>query len=174
MACKAQSPVYTLGSNSVPIKVPNNAYIKDTNNILNKFTGIWMYQENGKIFTLNLQKSENKKLITYYVDELNGFYKYMNNGSIIVDTSDQPLSKSKITGARISVENPNKIILFFYDPERPRVSSQVDLTYSNQGGVEKLNWELRVTGILPQGVPGKTLNPATDVRVPTNMELIKQ
>ncbi|NMR35906.1 hypothetical protein HIO71_17140 [Chryseobacterium aquaticum] len=174
MACKAQSPVYTLGQS--PVDKLKNSYVKDTNNVLNKFSGTWIYSQNGQVFTVNLQKAEMVFLINYFVDELLGNYKYSINNNTIVNTilPDFSGKKSRIFGFTIWEGNPNKVTLFFRDPERPRVSCQVDLTYSNQGGIEKLNWELRVTGILPQGVPGKTLNPATDVRVPTNMELIKQ
>ncbi|MGI9652449.1 DUF6705 family protein [Chryseobacterium sp. RLHN22] len=169
--CKAQSPVYTLGSNT-PTRIPIDSYIKDSDNLLDKFVGTWKYNQNGKIFTVNLQKSEMKKLATYYVDELNGFFKYIDNNSTIVDTSSYPLSNSKITGAWISVDNPNKVILLFNDPERPKMSSRVTLTYSNINGVEKLHWDLKLTGYVSSRDPN--MNQATDFRVPTNVELIKQ
>lgn len=175
LSCKAQSPIYTKGSGNVPSNIPNNAYIKDTNNILNKFIGTWKYENNGKVFTINLQKSEMIKLINYYVDELNGYYKYTDGSLTIVDTSNYPINKSKLTGAWLWENNPDKVSLIFSDPERDRLSCKVTLTYSNQSGVEKLHWDLKVKTIFQQKIaPGVTLKPGTDVRVPTNVELIKQ
>lgn len=173
-SCNAQSPVYTKGSPNIPANIPNNAYIKDANNILNKFAGTWKYENNGKAFTISLQKLM-VKFTNYYVDDLNGYYKYTDGMLTVVDTSNYPINESKLNGRWIKNNNLNKITLFFSDPERPRLSCEVDLTYSNQGGVEKLHWELKVKGILQQKpAPGIILNPATDVRVPTNVELIKQ
>lgn len=168
--CKAQSPVYTLGQS--PINKPQNSYLKDTNNILNKFVGTWIYSQNGKIFTIILQKSEMVKLINYYVDELNGSYKFIDNGVTIVDTNNYPLLNSKLTGAQLWEGNPNKVSIYFYDPERPKMSCKVILTYSNINGIEKLHWDLKLTGYVSSRDPN--MNPATDFRVPTNVELIKQ
>ncbi len=171
ISCKSQSPIYTFGDNNIPSNIPNNAYIKDTNNILNKFTGIWKYESNGKTFVINLQKIM-VNFTNYYVDELNGYYKYINGTSTIVDTSNFPVYKSKITGRWFRHGNLNKVTLFFVDPERPRMSCEVDLTYSNTNGVEKLQWNLRLVGLPASRDPN--MNPATDFRVPTNVELIKQ
>jgi len=171
ISCKSQSPIYTFRDGNLPSKIPENAYIKDTNNILNKFTGIWKYESNGKSFVINLQKTM-ESLSNYYVDELNGYYKYINGASTIVDTSNFPTNKSKITGRWFRDGNLNKVTLFFYDPERPIMSCEVDLTYSNVNGVEKLNWDLRLTGYRASRDPN--MNPATDFRVPTNVVLVKQ
>lgn len=175
ISCKSQSPVYTLGQS--PINKPQNCYLKDTNNILNKFSGTWVYNENGKIFTVVIQKAEMVKLIDYYVDELWGNYKYTVNGNAVVNTDINVFAgeNSRIFGFTLWEGNTNKVTLYFKDPERPRVHSNVVLTYSNQNGVEKLHWDLKVTGIVPaQAIPGMSLNPATDVRVPTDVELVKQ
>ncbi|AZA56222.1 hypothetical protein EG349_15685 [Chryseobacterium shandongense] len=167
---KSQSPVYTLGQS--PINKPQNSYIKDTNNILNKFEGTWKYSENGKVFTIVLQKVEMVFIIDYYKDLLKGEYKYINNGITIVDTSNFPLLKSKLTGAKLWEGNANKITLFFDDPERPKMSCEVTLTYSNINGIEKLHWDLKLTGYVSSRDPN--MSQATDFRVPTNVELIKQ
>ena len=171
ISCKSQSPIYTFGSNNIPSTIPNNAYIKDTNNILNKFTGSWKYESNGKTFAINLQKTM-MNLSNYFVDELNGYYKYIDDNSTIIDTSNFPINKSRITGGWIRNGNLNKVTLFFYDPARPKMSCEVDLTYSNTNGVEKLQWNLRLVG-LPAS-RDHNMNPATDFRVPTDVVLVKQ
>ncbi|QQV03649.1 DUF6705 family protein [Chryseobacterium sp. FDAARGOS 1104] len=169
--CKAQSPVYTLGNNDIPGIIPNNAYIKDVNNILNKFEGTWKYSENGKIFTISLQKIK-IDLQGYFKDLLRGNYKYVSNNLTLADTTNYPLSDANLSGARLWEGDSNKITLFFYDPERPKMSTRVTLTYSNINGVEKLHWDLKLTGYVSSRNPN--MNQAIDFRVPTNVELIKQ
>lgn len=175
ISCKSQSPIYTLGQS--PINKPQNCYLKDTENVLNKFVGTWTYSENGKIFTVVIQKAEMVKLIDYYVDELLGNYKYIVNGNTVVNTNINTFSgeKSRIFGFTLWEGNTNKVTLYFKDPERPRIHSKIILTYTNQNGIEKLHWDLKVTGIVPkEGIPGKPLNPATDIRVPMDIILTKQ
>ncbi len=170
--CKAQSPVYTLGQS--PISKPQNSYLKDTNNVLNKFVGIWKYSENEKQFTVIIQKAEMVKLINYYTDQLQGNYTYILNGNYIVNTITTNFSgkQSRLKGATLWEGDANKVTLFFYDPERPKMSCRVTLTYSNTNGVEKLHWDLKLTGYISSRDPN--MNQATDFRVPTNVELIKQ
>ncbi len=170
--CKAQSPVYTLGES--PINKPQNSYIKDTNNVLDKFTGTWIYSENGKAFTIIINKAQMVNLNDYYVDELQGNFKYMVNNSIIANTNTSNFlgKNSSIFGFTLWEGDANKVTLFFYDPERPKMSCRVTLTYSNTNGVEKLHWDLKLTGYISSRDPN--MNQATDFRVPTNVELIKQ
>ncbi|QQV03221.1 MULTISPECIES: DUF6705 family protein [Chryseobacterium] len=168
--CKAQSPVYTLGES--PVNLPMNSYIKDTNNVLNKFVGTWIYNQNGKIFTININKQEMIDFTEYYKDMLFGNFKYQVNNLIIVDTFGKTGFKSGITGATLWEGNPNKVSLFFSDPERPKMSCKAVLTYFNVNGVEKLHWDLKLTGYVSSRNPN--MNQATDFRVPTNVELIKQ
>ena len=170
ISCKSQSPIYTLGQS--PINKPTNSYLKDTNNILNKFAGTWIYNQSGKTFTVFLQKLEMTKLINYYVDELNGGYKYVDGSNIIINTLNNSTQDSKLSGFTLWEGDSNKVTLFFYDPERPRMGARVTLTYSNVNGVEKLHWDLRLTGYRASRDPN--MNPATDFRVPTNVVLVKQ
>ena len=170
--CKAQSPVYTLGQS--PINKPQNSYVKDTNNILNKFSGTWIYNYAGKTFTVILNKMEMVNLNEYFVDELEGNFKYHINANIIANTNTGSFTgkNSTINGAKLWEGNSNKVTLFFDDPERPKMSARVTLTYSNTNGIEKLHWDLKLTGLISSRDPN--MNPATDFRVPTNVELIKQ
>ena len=172
ISCKSQSPVYTMGDGT--INIPQNAYLKDTENVLNKFAGTWTYSENGKIFSIILNKAEMVKLINYYVDELQGSYFYSNNGNMIVNTATPVFAgeNSRIFGAILWEGDDNKVTLFFKDPERSKMSAEVTLTYSNQNGVKKLHWQLKHTGTSPQ-LPGDSA-PLLDFRVPTDVYLIKQ
>lgn len=168
ISCKSQSPVYTLGQS--PSNVPNNSYIKDTNNILNNFVGNWKYESNGKTFIVNLQKIM-YDLDDYYKDMLKGKYVY-TDGITVINTNNYSINNSQITGATLWENNPNKVTLKFYDPERPKMSSKVVLTYSNINGIEKLHWDLKIIGKLPK-LPFES-EPKYDFRVPTNVELVKQ
>lgn len=172
ISCKSQSPIYNLGDES--INIPQNSYQKDTENVLNKFAGTWVYSDNGKIFTVTLNKAEMVKLINYYVDELQGSYFYSTNGNIIVNTATPVFTgkNSAISGATLWEGDDNKVKLYFEDPERPKMSARVSLTYSNQNGVEKLHWQLKHTGTLPQ-LPGDSA-PLLNFRVPTDVYLVKQ
>jgi hypothetical protein len=51
----AQSPILSItterGSN-----IPDGAYLKDTNNVLDKFTGTWQYTQGNDTLTISIQK----------------------------------------------------------------------------------------------------------------------
>lgn len=172
ISCKSQSPVITLGDGT--INIPQNSYQKDIENVLNKFSGTWVYNENGKIFSVTLNKAEMVKLINYYVDELQGSYSYSNNGNIIVNTALPVYAgkNSTIYGAILWKGDVNKVTSYFEDPGRPKMAAEVTLTYSNQNGVEKLHWQLEHTGTSAQ-LPGDSA-PLLDFRVPTDVYLVKQ
>jgi hypothetical protein len=168
--CKAQTPEYTLGT-ELPNNIPDGCYIKDNNNILGKFTGTWVFNQNGNLFTVNLSKGLMVPIADHYRDDIQGNYKYVVNNATIVNTDNFSGNNSRIKTTFLNF-GTEKIALFFYDPERPKIGARVFLTYSNVGGVEKLHWELKVMGYLPQ-LPNEP--PAQlDFRVPTNCELIKQ
>ena len=168
-ACKAQTPEYTLG---VPRdNTPDGCYVKDNNHILDKFVGTWRLNQNGNVFTVTLTKGLMVQINDHFRDDIQGNYKYILNGSTIVNTENYTGNNSRIRFTFLNF-GTEKIALFFYDPERPKIGAKVYLTYSNVGGVEKLNWELVVTGYLPI-LPGEPA-PQLDFRVPKNCELIKQ
>jgi hypothetical protein len=167
--CKAQTPEFTLG---VPRdNTPDGCYVKDNDNILGKFTGTWVYNQNGNLFTVNLSKGLMVPIADHYRDDIQGNYNYVVNNTTIVNTDNYTGNNSKIRFTFLNF-GTEKIALFFDDPERPKIGAKVYLTYSNVSGVEKLHWELKVTGFLPQ-LPGEP--PAQlDFRVPKDCILIKQ
>jgi hypothetical protein len=168
-ACKGQTPVYTLGE--IRNETPDGCYVKDNNNILNKFTGTWIFSQNGNTFTVTLNKGLMVPIADHFRDDIQGKYKYVVNGNTVVNTENFTGNNSKIRFTFLNY-GTEKIALFFDDPERPKIGAKVYLTYSNVGGIEKLHWELVVTGYLPI-LPGEPA-PQLDFRVPTNCELIKQ
>ena len=169
-ACKGQTPVYILGTDS-PNIIPSGSYFKDNNHILDKFIGTWVLNQNGQQFIIQLNKLEMNSSNNYFIDTIIGSYKYILNGNTIVNTENYTNGNSKIQYVFLN-NDLNKIALFFDDPERPKIGAKVFLTYSNVSGVEKLHWELKVMGYQPI-LPGEPA-PQLDFRVPTNCELIKQ
>lgn len=70
-------------------------YIKDTNNLLNPYVGIWKYEGNGMIFILKIQKIEQFITFTksgkyYLYDKLLVTYKFVKNGVTLVDNLNEP------------------------------------------------------------------------------------
>ena len=167
---QAQTPVYTLGYS--PINKPDGCYIKDNNNILDKFVGTWTLNQNGELFSITLIKAEMVHLINYFNDELQGSFVYTVNNSNIVNTVNFTGAQSKLSGVMVSRLNPNIITIFFEDPARPKMGCFVTLTHSAFRGGQKLHWNLYLTGIQPR-LPGESA-PLLNFRVPTNCELIKQ
>ena len=170
MSCNAQSPIF--GFNEIPATIPAGSYIKDTHNILNKFEGTWVFSNSNSVFTITLQKASMVSGATYYTDELRGQYSFIQDNVTIVDTYDQNGENSKIDGAMVWSDNLNKVTVYFRDPERPKTSYEVTLTYSNTNGNEKLNWQLYITGV-SYVMEGEEL-PQQDYRVPIDCELTKQ
>lgn len=84
ISCKAQIlPIETSS-----IGKPNNIYYKDLNNEFNKYEGTWRYENGNTSFTIILEK---KEMVYYdsskkYTDNLNGEYKYIENGYTIINT----------------------------------------------------------------------------------------
>ncbi|MBR9913463.1 MAG: hypothetical protein GYB32_01345 [Algicola sp.] len=54
-SCKAQSPIYSIEQY---YGIQDNAYYKDTNNILNKFVGTWIYENGDTSLKITLLKAE--------------------------------------------------------------------------------------------------------------------
>lgn len=82
ISCKAQ--IYPL--NTSPGDIPDNAYIKDINNELDKYVGVWKGNWNGKTIYLDLRKVKtyiNIGTHPYYFDEINGERKIINTNGIV-------------------------------------------------------------------------------------------
>lgn len=87
VSCKAQSPIINIEDyDGEPIQ---NAYYKDTNNLLNPFVGTYIYTNGTTSLTIILQK----KTMSYdgyqYEDVLIGEYQYIENGVEKVNTLNE-------------------------------------------------------------------------------------
>jgi hypothetical protein len=145
---QAQSVEYTLGNYHA--NMLDNFYLKDNNNLLNKFVGTWKFEQNGNSLEITLQKVIKAPIGDSFQDELQGTFVYKQNNIEIVNTNNLPLNDTGFNGNGISNVDPNKIKLYFSDPGRPKVSCVVYLTYSSdRQNVEKLGWKLIGVALLP-------------------------
>tara|TARA_R110000850_G_scaffold190308_4_gene316225 strand:+ start:2368 stop:2991 length:624 start_codon:yes stop_codon:yes gene_type:complete len=94
ISCKAQTTIIPLFSGGEYGRT-EGAYYKDVDNFLNNFEGIWLWAEGNSSLTLELKKITQHQStmpltnVNYYEDFLIGEYKYVENGSQIVNTLPQ-------------------------------------------------------------------------------------
>lgn len=181
----AQSPILPLTTEDIGDNIPNNAYLKDLNNDLDKFVGTWQYSSNGTKLTVLIQKIEmySNEHFHYYEDVLIGRYKFEVNGSVIIDNlvAIEPL----ISGSVINPINNNKLsFVGVVDPQRKRVNYNLELTHqmelsmTSTNAVEKLVWDLKITeigwcGSLPNQTAPAPSECLKDNRLPLNVRLTK-
>ncbi|WP_428067992.1 DUF6705 family protein [Chryseobacterium gambrini] len=112
-SCRAQQ-IYPLATSFSTI--PDNAYLKDINNELLPFVGIWKANFNNKEITIKIDKIDHHymKLGThmYYQDMLFIRYSIKNSqGTIIKSTMNLNIENSNIESSTIF---PNQLISFIY------------------------------------------------------------
>ena len=103
ISCKAQQ---VLPLNTFIDNIPANAYVKDLNNELNPYIGIYKSTYQGKDITLYITKMENKLEESahknYYLDALIIKYTIKNSsGLILQDTQNGNFLKNTISSFRI-------------------------------------------------------------------------
>ncbi|MFC6267175.1 hypothetical protein [Frigoriflavimonas asaccharolytica] len=116
ISCTAQYPLKTDYT-----EIPNNSYLKDLNNELPSFVGIYKANYQNYIITLNINL-ENHKLIygllnNYYNDLINIDYKIeTTNGLIVYNTQDQYISQTQLrhTIRSMWVEDSGTKLLLYY------------------------------------------------------------
>lgn len=176
MVANAQSPIHPLSIERGSI--PDGAYIKDTNNDLDKFVGTWKYTQGNDEFTIVIQKVIQQFNGDYYEDEVVGRFKYVQNGVVVADYLNS--LDAQISGNIISSDK-KELFLHIDDPEKPRASYRLNLKFLDtdiMSGDTQVKWELRQTGYYTGYIPGET--PPTDVeldqtkRIPTDLILDKQ
>jgi hypothetical protein len=111
-SCKAQQ---VLPLNTFIDDIPANAHVKDLNNELNPYIGIYKSTYQGKDITLYITKVENKLEESahknYYLDALIIKYTIKNSSGVILqDTQNGNLSKNTISSYRIRSYD-NSVIL---------------------------------------------------------------
>jgi hypothetical protein len=172
-----QSPI--LPYNTFPTQIPDNAYVKDLDNEIEKFTGTWVYTDANKEFIVVLQKREQVYNGSHYIDKLSGQYKYTVNGQVVVDTFPFDVNiNPKINGAALSDVNKNIFWLNVTDPGKIRAGYRLTLELLPEGRKPQLKWDVLQTGFVSGYYPGQT--PPTPqeldqtMRIPKSIILTKQ
>ncbi|MFN4365266.1 DUF6705 family protein [Chryseobacterium hispalense] len=97
--CTAQTQIVALNDcNKQYDYKSGDAYLKDTTNEIDKYTGTWKWTSGNREFTLTLIKQIKYHYNqgggdNYYRDRLMGYYQYRENGVLIADTSSDDLSQ---------------------------------------------------------------------------------
>mgnify|MGYP005846236381 CR=1 FL=1 len=128
------------------ILILDNVYYKDINNLLDKFKGIWEYNDGTHYFKITFYRQNNHRNTpvgyprTLYEDRIIGRYQYKLNGQeIYSETSEFPVLSS--SGA---YNNINSFSVFYEEPTTHpcgrAIIGKVVLNYSNSGGTEQLLW----------------------------------
>lgn len=154
-SCKAQvvapdgneEVIIPMNTSSTLDEYPNNAYLKDTTNELNKYIGTWKYQSGNESLTIVLDKYLHYDFGAYFEDMLIGEYKYVDAaGTTIInslpdmtDMSIDPLEHNiKLAFFIYKGQYPKclecgatefRIKSYFDDPERPMVPMAIVFRY---------------------------------------------
>ncbi|WP_299337955.1 DUF6705 family protein [uncultured Psychroserpens sp.] len=88
LACKAQNSIVSIYDNEDYGN--DGVYYKDIDNDYNIFEGTWVYTNGNTSLTIVLEKKEMSHIqntfSNYYVDAIIGEYKYIENGSELINT----------------------------------------------------------------------------------------
>ncbi|MFY0630972.1 MAG: hypothetical protein JXR05_11360 [Flavobacteriaceae bacterium] len=96
LSCKTQQVIIPVEKHieyqNDEIEFPNNAYLKDVNNLLDKYVGVWKKTQNNKIYefhVIKVARESNDEYMQFKKDELEIRYKITNavTGNVIVDTT---------------------------------------------------------------------------------------
>ena len=152
-SCKAQT-TYPL-SNYDTKNLKNNNYIKDTEGVLNPFVGTWEWTNGSNTtFRVVLTKKEHwnaSGFNKFYSDEILGGYRYIENGTLIVDrltyttdfTSDTSTwaAFSSILGS-VSYPETTKLKISIYDKLKSKSCLATMVMEVSQNGGLQAHWIL--------------------------------
>lgn len=112
--------------------IPKNAYLKDTNNELDKYVGVWKGQWDGKTLYLDLRKLKYyyKGNYPYYMDKIFGERKIIDaNGNVEIDRiSNFDVKSPEFRGIFGSLKNGNWKRIYFYPKDMCNKSASLDIT----------------------------------------------
>ena len=173
LACRAQSPVIDIADRQT--ELVDGAYLKDVNNLLDKFAGTWLYTNGNTSLTLIFQKNTQVQS-RIYSDILIGEYRYVEDGvekintlsnlnslSNLYDhnlTSSFVILKREFPGCSNCDNTEKRIKVDFSDPN-PNLSYLVGTMYmglrhiSEFGVADKMQIDFAKKGssIIPVGAP---------------------
>jgi len=142
MAVSCTAQIYPLRTYS---EVPSNSYIKDINNELVPYEGIWKGTWDGKTIFIYLKKVKayftHLENSPYYNDVLKGKFKVLDsNGNILFDNSNSSDENSKITGNRFFSAPYNRYNLSYSAPDLCNTTGTINITFTDATKT-KLDWK---------------------------------
>lgn len=136
-SCKAQTyPLRTF------TEVPDNSYLKDTNNELPAYEGTWKGTWNNKIIYVTFNKITNayKSSLNYYSDRLIARFKVTDlNGTILFDYTNLTDDQVKIEGGRFR-KSDDKYGFTYVDRDLCMRSGQIFINFIDSTKT-KLQWK---------------------------------
>jgi len=163
-SCKAQTIIPIAGGNN-PLKYKSGTYNKDVDNDLDKFVGIWKFQQGNTSLEIIFKKIVHSyySIGGYYEDLLIGEYRYVANGTEIVNTLErinQQLGENEINNiegnliinrgyfpqcSECSI-NEKRVKLHIADPIRDYLDNAIVLRYSNENGTARIKAKIYKNG----------------------------
>ncbi|AZB34379.1 hypothetical protein EG351_12620 [Chryseobacterium bernardetii] len=139
-SCNAQ--IYPLRTFT---QIPENAYLKDTNNELQAYEGIWKGTWNNKTVYITFKKVTNKynKNLKYYKDNLIGKFKVLDsNGNSLFDNTNLSDDNPKIWGGKFR-KIDDKYSLVYVDADLCNTSGNIIINFTDTSKTQ-LNWKLNL------------------------------
>ncbi|WP_299178863.1 DUF6705 family protein [uncultured Chryseobacterium sp.] len=137
VSCKAQTyPLRTF------TELPENSYLKDTNNELPAYEGVWKGQWNNKIIYVTINKVTNKFNETFknYSDRLIARFKVTDlNGLILFDNTNLSDYEVKIEGIKFK-KSDDKYTLVYVDRDLCMRSGTILINFTDTTKT-KLQWK---------------------------------
>lgn len=141
VSCKAQQiyPLRTYG-----IEFPKDSYLKDTNNELSPYEGVWKGTWNNKTIFVTLKKIKYYKDFllnrAYYADVLIAKFKVIDaNGIIRFDNTALPDNKAKIKGTNFRKKD-DKYSLGYIDRDLCGITGYIMINFTDSSKTQ-LQWE---------------------------------
>ncbi|MDE5430804.1 hypothetical protein KRE40_04740 [Elizabethkingia meningoseptica] len=137
LSCYAQTyPLRTFTS------IPENAYLKDTNNELSQYEGTWVGAWNNKTIYLTFKKLTNQydDVFKYYRDYLIVKSKVVDNntGNVLFDNTNVADDKTKIFGGKFR-KFDDKYSLIYIDKDLCGKSGRIVINFTDSSNT-KLQW----------------------------------
>lgn len=127
--------------------IPQGGYVKDTQNQLNPFEGIWVFQQGSKKVTMKLEKLiyyNDSGLKKYYKDKIKGRYKVENGTTLIYSDWNEEMIYGDING--VTFRN-GYYLMDYWDEKECRLVYNVKIKL-NPFDSNKLIWEMAIDGIV--------------------------
>ncbi|MFP3834880.1 DUF6705 family protein [Chryseobacterium sp. SIMBA_028] len=123
--------------------IPENAYLKDTNNELESYEGTWKGTWDNKTILVTFKKVTNQynDNLKYFKDYIIGKFKVIDsNGNVLFNNTNATDNFAKIRGSRIRKAD-DKYSLIYNDFDLCNTSGNIIINFTDSSRT-KLNWNL--------------------------------